>query len=355
MSRQFFHALADRGHRVPIGVDLVLRRHADPEAILRDGERLGRVVAEAAREFNTPLGFLPMDLTLEKAMLLRRFGVSEAESDGFHFATAPEPAERQNFARRLTGLVPTVRMAANLGALQYLAARTDLFPVGMCIGPFSLMTKLVADPITPVFLAGTGVTGSADPEVALVEAALELSLATIVRYVELQIAAGARAVLIAEPAANQVYLSPNQLQQGGELLERFVLAPNRRIAETLAAHGVDHLFHCCGELVPPILDGFCSLHPVLLSLGSSRQLWVDAARVPKDIVLYGNLPSKQFYSDQLMPPDRVARLAAELAARMKASGHPFILGTECDALHVPGTGDTILRKIHVMLGTASPT
>ncbi|MBI5689546.1 MAG: hypothetical protein HZC55_05565 [Verrucomicrobia bacterium] len=355
MSRQFFLALANLGHRVPIGIDLVLRQHADAEALLHDGTRLGQVVEETARLFRSPLGFLPMDLTLEKAGILRRFGVGEGEAADFHFTTAPSPAERAEFTRKLTGFVPTLRLAANLGALQHVATQTKLLPVGMAIGPFSLTTKLLADPITPVFLAGTGATATEEPDVALLEACLELSLAYVLRYVEVQIAAGARAIFIAEPAANQVYLSPRQLETGSDILERFVLAPNRRVAEVLATHGVDHLFHCCGEIVDPILDGFCSLHPVLLSLGSSRRLWEDAARVPRDVVLYGNLPSKQFYSDQLMPADRVTALATDLLARMQATGHPFILGTECDTLHVDGCGDTLLRKVQLLLDAPAPS
>jgi len=46
-----------------------------------------------------------------------------------------------------------------------------------------------------------------------------------------------------------------------------------------------------------------------------------------------------------MPVAKVEALAAALAERMEATGHPFILGTECDTLHVEGCGDTIRAKI----------
>jgi uroporphyrinogen-III decarboxylase len=219
----------------------------------------------------------------------------------------------------------------------------------MCIGPFSLTTKLMADPITPVCMAGAGLGAEDDEGVALLEACLELSLACVLAQVERALDAGARAVFVAEPAANQIYFSPLQLAGGSDVFERCVMEPNRRIAELLAARDADLLFHCCGEITDVMLEAFGSLHPSLLSLGSSRRLWEDAVRVPKDTVLYGNLPSKLFYSDETMPLARVVQDATTLAARMAAGGHPFILGTECDTLHVPEHAATIRAKVDCLL------
>lgn len=353
MSRQYFLDLAAQGHRMPIATDLILHQQTDPAAILLSGERLGRTIALAAAEFRTPLGLLLMDLKVEKAAIAAHWGQPAGSVDSFHFAAAPAETGVRDYLRSLPRLDPTPRIAANLGAIRFLADRTALVPAGMSIGPFSLLTKLLADPITPVFLAGAGATAEDEAEVATLERALELSVGFVLDYVGRQIDAGATTIFIAEPAANKVYLSPNQLDAGSDILERFVLAPNRRIAALLEARGVDHVFHCCGELVDPILDGFNSLRPAMLSLGSSRELWRDAARIAKDVVLYGNLPSKQFYSDELIRPERIPQMVDALQARMREAGHPFILGTECDTLHVPGSGDTILRKVRLMLDTPS--
>ena len=314
-------------------------------AVRHDGDRLGAVIAEAAARLGTPLAFPLMDLRLEKAELLRYFGVSNADAPGFHFDQAPTAEQRAGFARYLREQAPGPAVAASFGALDYVRRQPGLIPIGMCIGPFSLTTKLMADPITPVCMAGAGIGAEEDEGVALLEACLELSLACVLNQIERALAAGAQAVFIAEPAANQVYFSPLQLAEGSDVFERCVLAPNRRIAELIAGRGADLLFHCCGEITAGMLDGFCSLRPSLLSLGSSRRLWEDAARVPKDTVLYGNLPSKMFYSDVSMPLARVAESAADLAARMAVSGHPFILGTECDTLHVPEYAATIRAKV----------
>ncbi len=354
MPRSLFLDLAAQHHRLPIAVDLVLRRHADHEAILLNGERLGRVLAEAAAEFGTPLALPLMDLKLEKATLLPFFDVPSDEIDGFHFSTAPDATAIAAFERALPHAAPPPRVAANLGALRHLAAQPALVPVGMSIGPFSLATKLLADPITPVYLAGSGVTADDDPEVALLEAVAHLALVTVRHSVRAQLDAGARAVFIAEPAANRVFFSPKQMAAGSDVFDRFALTPNRALARELAARNADLIFHCCGELTDPMLDGFCMLRPAMLSLGSSRRLWEDAARVPKDIVLYGNLPSKQFYSDAQLPLEKLGALATDLLERMQASGHPFILGTECDTLHVDGCADTIRAKVAHLLRLPAP-
>jgi hypothetical protein len=73
-------------------------------------------------------------------------------------------------------------------------------------------------------------------------------------------------------------------------------------------------------------------------------LWEDAALVPDDIVMYGNLPTKKFISSDLTV-EKVVRQADELVARMKQTGHPFILGSECDVLSVPGAHADIARKV----------
>ena len=118
--------------------------------------------------------------------------------------------------------------------------------------------------------------------------------------------------------------------------------------------GCDLIFHDCGELINPMVEAFGHrLHPVMLSLGCSRKLWEDAHLVPKDVVLYGNLPSKTFYSDGAMPVEEVARLTAELVEKMKACAHPYIVGSECDVLFVPGAHETIRKKVDAMMSVAS--
>jgi len=342
MDRAYYLKLAAAGLKMPIGTHLVLHEHADHDAIIKDGNRLGQVIEEAARWFRIPLALPLMDLKLEKEALLLARGVAPERVDTYHFHETPEND---------CPIPLTANMEAVCGAIRHIATQTDLLPVGMGIGPFSLMTKLIADPITPVFLAGTGATAAEEPEVALVERLLELASQTIKTYLGAQIQAGAKAVILCEPAANKVYLSPNQLAESYEIFDRYVMRLNHQIREQLRAADVDLIFHDCGELLDGMIERFAWLDSAMISLGSSRMLWEDARLLPKSTVLYGNLPTKQFYSDELCSVAKVRQLSDALAARMRDTGHPFILGSECDVLSVPGREQTIKRKVEEFLKT----
>jgi uroporphyrinogen-III decarboxylase len=349
MERSYYLDLARRGLRMPIGTDLLLHENPNPEEIKHDAVALGRVVADTARRYQTPLAVPLMDLTLEKADLLEFLGIGEEASHLYHFAEAPS-AETVAQVKAAAARPFSPRITANQQAIRYVAEKTDLFPVGMLIGPFSLMTKLLDDPIASVAMAGAGLSGEEDASVLLAERALELAEAAVERSIRGQVAAGAKALLVCEPAANIVYISPRQLKAGSDVFERFVMQPNRRMKQVFEELGIDLIFHDCGELTRDMVSQFANeLRPVILTLGASRKLWEDAAVVPKDVVLYGNLPTKTFYSDAAMPEEEVARRTIELVTSMAACGHPHILGSECDVLHVPESSETIRRKVDVMM------
>jgi uroporphyrinogen-III decarboxylase len=344
MSNQIFHDLAAKGAAIPIGADLVLREDAQAEAILLDGERMSAVLEQAADRFGSPLALPIMDLTTEKDDLLQNwFGVSPEACGTWHLDSVPSETVLSEVAQNQRPLSP--RLRANVEAIRSVSARGRKVPCGMSIGPFSLMTKLVASPIEPVFMAGMGMTGEDDDEVLLVERTLELAIAEIRRSLLAQIQAGAKVVFIAEPAPNIAYFSPNQIASGSDVFHRLAISYDRQVTDLLHEHGVLCIFHCCGELIDPMVSAFCSLNPAMLSLGSSRDLARDAALVPRETVLYGNLPSKRFYSDELCPPEEVIEMAEELVSKMREVGHPFILGTECDVLSVPGAEETIKAKV----------
>lgn len=344
MKREFYLDLARRGLRMPIGTHLILAEQPDHDACLNDGAKLGRVIAETARRFNTPLAFPLMDLMVEKQQMLSMLDMPESEADTFHFSTGPAPDTLERVRAAMSRpVIP--RLAVYADAIRHVAKETDILPLGMAIGPFSLMTKLLADPITGLYLAGTGLTRDEEPEVAAIEDCVALATEVIERSLKLQLEAGAKAICLCEPAANLVYLSPHQLDAGADTFERFVMQPNRRLRKILADYDADLVFHDCGELTDNMVRDFCTLDPSVLSLGSSRNLWLDAAIVPKDIVLFGNLPTKKFYSDAELPVPVVEEMTRDLAARMAATGHPFILGSECDVLSVPGREDAILKKV----------
>lgn len=349
MDRRFYLDLAAAGARFPIGTHLLLHEQANPHAVELDGQALGQVIEKAARRYRTPLALPLMDLTLEKQDMLTMLGIPAAEIDSYHFHQPPS-METVDRVRQSADAPLTPRMKASVEAIRYIATRTDLVPVGMGIGPFSLMTKLLADPITPVYLAGSGSTAETDPEVAAVEQCLEMALIVIERSLRHQAQAGAKAVVICEPAANKVYLSPNQLDAGSDIFQKFVMVGNRRVKALLDELGCDLIFHDCGELLDPMVQAFTTLDPVLLSLGSSRRLWEDARLVPDDIVMYGNLPTKKFYSDAEVPLESVEQMTRELILQMRRAGKPYIVGSECDVLSVVGSEQTIRAKVDRMMG-----
>ncbi len=346
MNREYYLQLAESGLRMPIGTDLVLHEQPDHLAVLTDGRRLGQVLEQTARRYHTPLAFPHMDLELEKHQLLHMLGVPQDQWAKFHFDAIDDDVFARVDAQLNAPKIPALQ--AHIDSVRYITEETDLLPLGMVIGPFSMMTKLISDPITPIALAGSGLTAEDDDEIALVERALELSMRIILMSMRAQIDAGARAIFVAEPAANKVYLSPKQIEAGADIFERYVMQPNLRLKQEMATHNVDLVFHCCGELTDQMLAEFCRLDPVILSLGSSRVLWEDAAIVPKHIVLYGNLPSKRFYSDDLISVAEVIDQGQQLVEQMQLAGHPFILGSECDILSVPGCHETIAMKAQAL-------
>ena len=349
MEREYYINLANSGLRMPIGADLVLHEKENYEDYLEDGKLLGKILEETAVRYKTPLAVALMDLMLEKSEMLRILGIAEKDINTYHFSSVPPDSVIKEINEK-AGKFISKRMATDIGAVEYVAKETDLLPIGMSIGPFSLLTKMINDPIEGVYLAASGLTGEDDDEIKMIETILDLASKMVLSYIELKIKAGAKAILIAEPAANKVYFSPKQIDAGSDIFERYVMKYNRQIKELLEKNNVDLIFHCCGEITDYMLKKFVELNPVILSLGSSRVLWDDANIVPKDIVLYGNLPSKRFYSDEDMPISEVEKMSRELITNMKKANHPFILGSECDVLSVPGSEKKIHDKVDAFMG-----
>ncbi len=348
MNRQNFIELAAKDVRVPIGIDMILHRYPDVDAILDDGERMGKVLLEAADFYKSPIVMPHMDLMLEKDHLLSLIGIPPPDRPAYHFNGCPSDDQVAEFKSRIPGSLGR-RMEARNDAIRYVAAHSDLLPMGISIGPFSLMTKLLADPITPIFLHGTGITGDMEPEVKAVEICLDLALAVVLRAIESQLNAGAKTIIIAEPAANTVYLSPNQMDEGADIFDRFVLTPNRILRQLIADHEAALIFHDCGSLSPNMIRQLNTLHPEVFSFGSPVNLWEAADLVSKDTVLYGNLPSKRFMSDSLITVEQVEAMSRYLTSQMKAKNHPFMLGTECDVLCVHDCKDVIASKVNAFM------
>jgi len=97
----------------------------------------------------------------------------------------------------------------------------------MTIGPFSLATKPMADPITAAALLGSGVSAEADSQVKLLCDCLEAAESVVLSSVRRHLEQGARAMLVCEPAASAAFLSPRQIRRGSEAIWRKVEAMTR--------------------------------------------------------------------------------------------------------------------------------
>ncbi len=344
-----YHEIAKAKKAMPIGTHLILHERADPKAVRMDGESLGQVYVETARRFNTALAFPLMDLQIEKEYLLTMLGIAPEKIDRFHFEEeGPDEQQEETLRKQLKRPTLTPRMLVGKQALSVVAQEEDLLPIGMCIGPFSLLTKLLPDPITLLYVAADA--DEDEEEFQAVRKTLELATEVVLRWIHHQIEAGAKAICVCEPACNSVYLSPRQMETNPAILEQFVIQYNRRLKDLMSENGVDLIFHDCGELTPQMIKAFGEeLKPQVLSLGSSVDLAEAASLVSKEIVLFGNLPSKKFYSDHEYSDDQVKTDVTTLRRRMDESGHPYILGSECDVLCVEGREDVIRRKVDVMI------
>ncbi len=350
MDKNYYLNIARQKSRMIFGVDLVLSEKNNKEKILNDGAKLGKVIIETTERFGMPLALPFMDLDVEKDELLKIAGITTAADRSSH----PGAAElNENLLRKVKESEDQVlsgRLKANCEAIKYVGGNSAYLPVGMCIGPFSFMTKILTDPITPALLASMGITADEDRSVRNLYTALEIGTEVIIKSVKLQIDAGAKAICICEPAANSVYISPDTLSEESEdIFDELIIKNNRKIKDVLDEKGVDLILHDCGELTDIMLKKLCRLNPVILSLGSARNLWEDAQIVPREIVLMGNLPTKRFFLDKEISGDEVKILTKELIKKMEKTGHPFILGSECDVLSVEGYEKTIMDKINLMI------
>ena len=156
MAISYYLDVARSGRCLPMATDLVLNEDPDPEATRGTGLRLGQVVERSARRWGSSLALPLMDLRLDKADMLAPLGIGEDEADRFHFAAPLDQSTREAIQRNRPP--DCVGSIARDGALRYIASATDLLPVGMTIGPFSLATKLMADPITAVAMLGSEVS-----------------------------------------------------------------------------------------------------------------------------------------------------------------------------------------------------
>lgn len=91
-------------------------------------------------------------------------------------------------------------------------------------------------------------------------------------------------------------------------------------------------------------DHFCALASSGLRMPIGTDLVLERYRTPLAIGPF---------SLATLPVETVRAMTRELLARRRGTTHPFILGSECDVLHVPAAGATIRRRVEAMLAEAA--
>jgi hypothetical protein len=81
-------------------------------------------------------------------------------------------------------------------------------------------------------------------------------------------------------------------------------------------------------------------HPIRLRVASACHDWLADDQ--------GAILSQQVDLCAHALPE-VERLARELLEKMQATGHPFVLGSECDVLSVPGSEREIMAKVEAFM------
>ncbi|MBP1635946.1 MAG: Uroporphyrinogen-III decarboxylase [Acidobacteria bacterium] len=261
--------------------------------------------------FETPLLLSPMDLSAEA----EAFGSEIRFSDGEVPSVVRPLVESAGDVRQLAIPAPgDGRTAVHLEAVAMMRrAEPDAPIVGGIIGPFSLAGQLLG--LTPLMMLSLS-----DP--GLVEALLDKTTPFLARYAAAFAAAGADAVLMAEPMAGLI--SP-------ALLGRFSSARVAAIREAAEAGGFRVFLHnCSARLVhlPKILEAGASFY----HFGAPMDLAAALKQVPADVVVAGNLdPARVFCQGTA---ETVAAAARALLAA--ADGQRcFVPSSGCDL--PPGT------------------
>ena len=237
---------------MPLAPSFVFAEHGTRMRSL-DGKLLAELI-ETCERYRTPLAVALMDLTLEKNAICKVMGIPKEEAATFHFETKPDAVQI------LSSFDPLADpyLKASVEAISHIAADKNYIATGMAIGPFSLMTKLLADPITPVYLAGMEVE---DESVSIFKEVLALIMGVVKKYIEAQLDAGAEIIILCEPAANMVYFSPKQIEEGSDVFERYAMENLRELHSMIQSKGSGLFFHCCGELTLDMLRAWPASSP----------------------------------------------------------------------------------------------
>ncbi len=307
--RSFNEIVLESQHRLALPIatypGLALSGGRVSDIVTNPEAQLAAQVALQARH-STPFLLSAMDLSAEAEAFGCMVMMSDAEVPTVtgRLITTREEAEQLAVPRpgdrRTAVYLEAVRRLSQLPG--------EKFVFGGCIGPFSLAARLVG-------VSEAMELTMTEPE--LMHLVLEKSTAFLASYIAAFRAAGARGVIMAEPAAG--LLSPRGLAA-------FSSEYIRRIARRLDDNRFTLLLHNCAAKLLHLAaireTGLKTFH-----FGAPMDLVGALGKVPGDVVLCGNLDPTAVFTQ--LPPAEVAARAAQLLAAT-AGRRNFVVSSGCD-------------------------
>lgn len=276
---------------------------------------------------HTPALLSAMDLSAEA----EAFGSEVRFSDNEIPSVVRPLVESEDGVRRLALPAPgDKRTSVHLESVRLLPdAQPDAIVIGESIGPFSLAGQLLG--LTQLMTACLSAPGP-------LEALLDKTTAFLTDYMQAFAAAGADAVIMAEPSAGLI--SP-------PLLGRF---SSRRVAEIREAveTGPFRIFlhNCSARLVhlPQLLAAGASLY----HFGAPMDVAAALRQAPADVVIAGNVDPVAVFCQGTA--ERVRERTSSLLAATAAHGN-FVPPSGCDV--PPGTSLENLEAFYAAVTAAN--
>jgi len=244
-----------------------------------------------------------MDLSVEAGALGLEVRFSDSDSPTVVEHPVHSLADLDRFNGR--SVLADARARGFVATVQQMAAEFDTLVGAYAIGPFSLAGLLMS-------ASQATIATIEDPE--LLHAVLRMATAMVLPYIHALEDAGADMIAILEPTGS--LLSPRS----------FDLFCGQYVREIVASMRTPSILHICGQ-TNHLLDRLVATGAQGLSLDSAVDLPDAARRVPKDVVLIGNLDTVRVMCEQ-SPAEVYASTAALLEGM--APFDNFILSSACD-------------------------
>ena len=270
---------------------------------LRDGRRMFETLESAITEFRLEADGTVSDLTIEPEAC----GCPVMIPDTSTPYVLEHPVKVMADVKALVRPDPLTakRMKAMAETVRLLSKRFTLPTVAGGSGPFTLAAELVGATEAAMFTI-------TDPD--MMHELLRFCTGVCIDYLSNLISSGAEIILLGEPTA--AILSPDSFREFS----------GRNVREVIEAIGRPVILHICGD-ADHLVEAMCETGAQGLSLDSPVDLPLAATRVPKDVVLVGNLDTVSVLLEG--DPESVRRSTMEMLESMRGIPN-YVASAGCD-------------------------